>query len=201
MQALDLSASLTLLPAVGAARAKLMREGMNLSSLADLLTFFPAKHIDRSRLYSTDELSADMPFVQLRGEQLSYAAPAEGRKRRHIAHFTDGHEVVDLVWFNGIDYFAKLYRLRTVYIVFGRPTRYGDRYNIVHPEIEPADKLNLSTIGLRPYYSVPEKLQKRGLNSRLMSQLTAELLRLIPKPMTETLPAALFERMKLIARD
>ncbi len=99
---IDLTASITLLSGVGLQRARLLKEQKHLATLADLLTFIPSKHIDRSGLYRSDELTPDMPFVQLRGQILSFEEEGAGRKRRLVAHFYDGGMEVDLVWYNSI---------------------------------------------------------------------------------------------------
>ncbi len=198
---IDLTASITLLSGVGPQRARLLKEQMHLATLADLLTFFPSKHIDRSRLYRSDELTPDMPFVQLRGQILSFEEEGAGRKRRLVAHFYDGGMVVDLVWFNSINYAQRQYKPGVTYIIFGRPTLYGHRFSIAHPDIDPADSLSLSAMGLRPYYTVPEKAKKRGISSRTIEQLTTALLRMLGEPLPETMPAYLVEQLRLMPRD
>ena len=104
---------LTYLPGIGPSRARLLRQELNISSWHDLLYYFPYKHIDRRRLYRISELSTDMPFVQVKGQMLSFEEVGTGRKRHLIAHFTDGYSLMDLVWFNGISYIKKAYKLRT----------------------------------------------------------------------------------------
>ncbi len=201
MQAVDLNADITYLPGVGQQRARLLKEQMRISTLQDLLTYFPFRHTDRSRLYTTSELTPDMPFVQLKGEILSFEEEGAGRKRRIIAHFTDGNGIVDLVWFNGINYIKNQYKPRTPYIVFGRPGIFSGRYNIVHPDVDPVEKLTLSAMGLQPYYSVPEKLKKRGIYSRKIEQLTSTLLRMLDYTLPETLPPYLVKELGLMSRD
>ena len=51
------------LPGVGPQRARLLSDELKIFTLHDLLYFFPYKHIDRSRLYTINELTADMPYV------------------------------------------------------------------------------------------------------------------------------------------
>ena len=92
------------LPGVGPQRAKVLGDELQIHTLHDLLYTFPYKHIDRTRLYCIRELTGDMPYVQIRGQILSFETEGEGRKRRLVAHFTDGQGVVDLVWFNGLKY-------------------------------------------------------------------------------------------------
>ena len=191
----------TYLSNVGESRARLLREGMGISTYGDLLLTFPTKHIDRSRFYYSHELTSDMPYVQMRGRILSFEEQGMGRKRRIVGHFSDGHGIVDLVWFNGLQYIDRTYKLQTEYVVFGKPTFFQGRYNITHPEIEGIERFNRSGVGLRPYYSVPEKIQKRGINSRMMEQWIATVLRVIKEPLPETLPTYLVRELQLMSRD
>ena len=142
----------TLLSNVGEARAKLLRDGMGITTYGDLLQCYPSKHIDRSRFYYTHELTTDMPFVQLRGQILSFEEEGQGRKRRIVGHFSDGQGMVDLVWFNGLQYVERTYKLLTDYVVFGKPTLFKGRYNITHPEIESVERNSRSGTGLRRKY-------------------------------------------------
>ena len=45
-------------------------------------------------------------------------------------------------------------------IVFGKPTFYKGRFQIAHPEMERADKVELSKMGLQPYYNTTERMKK-----------------------------------------
>lgn len=189
----------TYLANVGATRAKLLKEGMGIETYGDLLQYYPSKHIDRSRFYYTHELTTNMPYVQLRGRILSFEEEGNGRKRRIVGHFSDGHGIVDLVWFNGLRYVEQAYKLLTEYVVFGKPTLFKGRYTITHPEL--TEQQSLSPMGLRPYYSVPEKLQKRGLNTRMMERWISTVFRVLHEPLPETLPEYLVREMKLMPRD
>lgn len=189
----------TYLANVGATRAKLLKEGMGIETYGDLLQYYPSKHIDRSRFYYTHELTTNMPYVQLRGRILSFEEEGNGRKRRIVGHFSDGNGIVDLVWFNGLRYVEQAYKLLTEYVVFGKPTLFKGRYTITHPEL--TEQQSLSPMGLRPYYSVPEKLQKRGLNTRMMEQWISTVFRVLHEPLPETLPEYLVREMKLMPRD
>ncbi len=189
------------LGSVGPQRAKMLRDELQIVTYGDLITFFPTKHIDRSRLYYTHELTPDMPYVQLRGQILSFEEEGFGRKRRIVGHFSDGHGLVDLVWFNGLSYVQKSLHLLTKYIVFGKPVFFNGRYSITHPDIERAERLSLSSMGLRPYYSVPDKLKRRGLNSKAMEQLVQTVFRVVHEPLPETLPSSLVSELHLLSRD
>jgi ATP-dependent DNA helicase RecG len=186
---------------VGPQRAKLLADEMQIHTLKDLLYTFPYKHIDRTRLYYIHELTSEMPYVQIRGQILSFETEGEGRKRRLVAHFTDGYGIVDLIWFNGIKYVAAHYKTHTDYIVFGRPTSFNGRINIAHPDLDPADALHLNTMGLQPYYSTTEKMKRGGLNSRALEHLTATLLKSMNFKVPETLPQYLVDALHLMPLD
>ncbi len=201
MPGVDLNTEITYLSGVGPARAKLLKEQMGIATLGDLLTYFPYKHVDRSKLYYIHELTPDMPYIQLRGKFLSFTLEGQGRKQRLVGHFTDGHGVVDLVWFNSIAYIQKSYSVERMYVVYGKPTPYNGRYNIMHPEVEPAEHVELSQMGMYPVYTIPEKAKKRGVTQRMMQQLARNLLKMLSHPLPEVLPQAMLQRMQLLPRD
>lgn len=188
------------LPGVGPQRAKQLGDELAIHTFEDLINYYPFRHIDRSRLFYIHELSPDMPFVQIKGQILSWEETGEGRKHRLIANFTDGHAFIQLVWFNGINWVRKQYKLRTDYIVFGKPQVFGDHYSISHPDIDPAESLILSGMKMQPYYSIPEKLRKRGYSSRTIEHLTSALFKQIKAPLPETLPQQLTQRLGMMSR-
>lgn len=187
------------LPGVGPRRAELLESELSIRSFRDLLYYFPYKYVDRSRLYEIRELTGDMPYVQIRGEILSFEILGEGRQRRLVAHFSDGTGVVDLVWFRGLKYVTNRYKVHTPYVVFGKPSVYGGRVNVAHPDVDPAGELTLSAMGLQPYYNTSEKMKRCGLNSRALELLTRTLLTQLPEALPETLPPFMLERYHLIS--
>lgn len=195
-----LDTSITYLPGVGPKRAELLGAELGITTFRHLLYYFPYKHIDRTRLYLIRELTADMPFVQVKGEILSYEEEGHGRKRRLIAHFTDGQDIIDLIWFQSTTFkwIKKSYLIGKPYIVFGRPNVFNGRLNIAHPDIDPADALQLGTMGLQPHYHTTERMKKAGLNSRSMEHLTRTLLTTIGQVDDETLPEVLIQRFHFV---
>ena len=175
------------LQGVGPQRAALLDKELQLRSLRDLLYYFPYKYVDRSRLYYIHEIDGNMPYIQLKGEILSFETIGEGRQRRLVAHFSDGTGVVDLVWFQGIKYLLGRYKVHEPYIVFGKPTMFNGRINIAHPDIDTAGELTLSTMGLQPYYSTTEKMKRGGLNSHALEKLMKNAFALLQAPLPETL--------------
>ena len=197
-----LDKELTYLPGIGPKRAELLQKELGLRTWEDLLYYFPYKHIDRSRLYRTSELTSDMPFVQLKGRFISFEQMGEGRKQRLIGHFTDGYGWVDCVWFNSQQYILKSIKLHTDYILFGRPSLFNDRINLNHPDVDAADTLMLSKMSMQPYYQTTERMKKAGLNSRTLEKFTSTLLRQIPiGTIAETLPRSILDRLYMVSLD
>ena len=189
------------LPGVGPQRAAILNKELSVCSMHDLLYYFPYKYVDRSRLYYIHEIDGNMPYIQLKGEILSFETFGEGRQRRLVAHFSDDTGVVDLVWFQGIKYLSGRYKTHTKYIVFGKPTIFNGRINIAHPDIDPAEGLVLSDMGLQPYYNTTERMKRSGLNSHALGKLTSNLLALLKEPMPETLPEWLVKQHQLMSLD
>lgn len=186
------------LPGVGPARAALLENELQIRSFQDLIQYYPYKYIDRSRIFRISEIDGNMPYIQLRGRIVNMELIGEGRGKRLVAHFSDGSGMADLVWFQGIKYAQDKYRPNEDYIVFGKPTVFGGRINIAHPEIDKEATLNLSEMGMQPYYNTTEKMKKAGLNSSAVRKLIQNLLSLITEPLPETLPDWLVTREKLM---
>lgn len=187
---------------VGPKRKAILSEELNINTFGDLLEYYPYKHVDRSRIYRIDELSGDMPFVQVRGTVLSFETFEMGpRKKRVVGHFSDGTGVIDLVWFSGAQYVTKNYHLNTEYIVFGKPAVFGGRYQLAHPEIELAKDVELSKMGLQPYYNTTEKMKRAGITSRTMEKIVKNMLEKMTGQLPETLPPFIVNPLHLISRD
>ena len=189
------------LQGVGPQRAAMLNKELNIFSLRDLLYYFPYKYVDRSRLYYIHEIDGNMPYIQLKGQILSFETIGEGRQRRLVAHFSDGTGVIDLVWFQGIKYLMGRYKAHEEYIVFGKPTVFNGRINVAHPDIDPAKDLTLSTMGLQPYYNTTEKMKRAGLNSHALEKLMNNAFALLQGTLPETLSTHLVEKHRLMSLD
>lgn len=196
-----LSLDIQYIQGIGPQRAATLNKELGIHSLSDLLLYFPYKYVDRSRLYYVQEIDGNMPYIQLKGQILSFESVGEGRRKRFVAHFTDGTGVIDLVWFQGIKYVEGRYKVRQEYIVFGKPTVFGGRINIAHPEISPANEVNLSTMGLQPAYNTSERMKKGNLNSQALGKFVRNALNLFKEPLPETLSEGVIRENHLVSRD
>ena len=189
------------LPGVGPKKKEILSKELGICSYGDLLEYYPYKYVDRTKVFHISELTSEMPFVQIKGRILSFEEFDTGkRNKRVVAHFSDGFGVVDLVWFRGAQYIYKTYKTDTEYIVFGKPSVYGGRFQFAHPDIDDAHTLQLSDMGMQPYYSTTEKMKKMGLTSRAIEKIAKTLIEKIPE-LPETLPDFITKRLHLASRD
>lgn len=190
------------LPGVGPKRKEILVSQLNIKTWGDLIEYYPYKYVDRSRVYPIRELSGDMPLVQIKGAIQVFEEFGEGRKKRIVAHFSDGRDVVDLVWFGGKNWVYDTYKPGTEYIVFGKPQPYNGRYQFAHPDMEKASNLQLSTMGMQPYYITTQTMKDRGVTSRAIEKMTKALVARIPQgSIAETLLEDQIRRLHLISRD
>ena len=190
------------LPGVGPNRKKMLSKELGIETYGDLLEYYPYKYVDRSKVYTVHELTGDMPFVQVVGRILSFETFEMGpRKERVVAHFTDGTGIMDLVWFNGGKYAKQNYKIGTKYLIFGRPGVFNNRIQVQHPDIDLAEKVELSAMGMQPYYNTTEKMKKAGMNSRAVERLVKTLLSVLKNPLPETIPDFITTPLHLMSRD
>uniref|UniRef100_UPI004028DC75 ATP-dependent DNA helicase RecG n=1 Tax=Prevotella sp. TaxID=59823 RepID=UPI004028DC75 len=190
------------LPGVGPHRKELLVKELGVKSWGDLLAYFPYKYVDRSRIYPIHELTGDMPFVQIKARILSYDEYEMGpRKKRVVAHASDGMGVIDLVWFSGAKYVYENYKVGKEFIIFGKPTVFAGRIQIVHPDMDRVEDLQLSQMGLQPYYNTTELMKKRGMTSRAIEKIVKNMLNILEQPIDETLPPFITTSLHLVSRD
>ncbi|WP_315357944.1 ATP-dependent DNA helicase RecG [Prevotella denticola] len=197
-----LSQDIMYLQGVGPRRKEILSRELGIRTYRDLLEYFPYKYVDRTKVYLISELSPDMPFVQIKGRIIRFEETETGKRRKRvIAHFTDGHGICDLVWFNGTKYVYQNYQLNREYVVFGKPAVFNGRFQFSHPDIDDAAQLQLNDMGMQPFYITTEKMKKAGITSRAMEKLTKTLIGKLSEPLEETLPPFITSHLHLISRD
>ncbi len=189
------------LPGVGPKRAEMLNKELNIFSLEDLLYYFPYKYIDRSKIFNISEIDGNMPYIQLKGRITFFEEVGEGRNRRLVAKFTDGTGFIDLVWFKGLKFIVDKYKFNTEYIIFGKPTVFGNRLNIAHPDIDLSEDFLDKNAGLSGFYNTSEKMKNNFLNSKAIQKIIYSLIQSISQPLPETLPSHIISQVHLISLD
>lgn len=193
-----MSTDIKFLAGVGPKKAEILNKEIDVFSVEDILYYFPYRYIDRSRIYLIREIDGNMPYIQLKGRITAFETFGEGRNKRLVGHFSDGTGIIDLVWFQGAKFITDKYRVNSPYIVFGKPTVYGSKINIAHPDIDAFIDEKSQQTGLMGFYNTTEKMKKHFLNSKAIQKIVATSISTALSHITETLPIEIIQRAKII---
>ncbi|MGB0917074.1 MAG: ATP-dependent DNA helicase RecG [Flavobacteriales bacterium] len=168
------------LAGVGPERAKLLRAEFHIKTYGDLLHHFPFRYVDKTQFHHINSIATTEADIQLRGQISSIRLIGQGRGMRLVAEFSDGTGVLELVWFKGVKWVQPKLKTGVDYVVFGKPSNFKGKYNMVHPEFETAEsqKKKVAT-ALQPVYPSTEKAKAKNLDTkaigRLMNALVTQL--------------------------
>lgn len=183
---------------VGPQRAELLKKEMGIFTIGDLIQHYPFRYEDRTRFYKIKEIKDAEAYVQIIGQITSMALVGAPRKQRLVAQFSDGESSMELVWFKGIKWIREHYKAGVPYVLFGKPTRFGSKYNIVHPEMDVLTEANQAGGRLVPIYHTSEKLKKHMMDARFFSRTLQAVLPSAIQQLRETLPQNLLMRYRLM---
>lgn len=187
------------LKGIGPQKAALLNTELRIFTYKDLLEHYPFRYEDRSKFHTINEISPEVPFVQLTGRIRNMSIAGEGRKKRLTATFTDGTGTIELVWFQGIKWVADSIKTGIDYIIYGKPGLYGSKWNIAHPEVTLVSEAK-SENTLVPVYPTTEKLKMKGLDSKGFSKILFNLVTLLESVFYETLSPEIINKYKLISK-
>ncbi len=187
---------------VGDVRAKLLERELGIRTLGDLLSHYPFRYIDRTRIYRIGEITdaAGLSYVQFRARITGVSYAGEGRKRRFTAYAQDPTGVAELVWFQGIKWIEKKVEVGREYLVFGRPSFFRDQLSVVHPELETIEQAlsRKAESGMQGIYPSTEKLAN-ALGTKGMYQIICNAWALVRDRIVESLPSTLRVQYGLIS--
>lgn len=188
------------LKGVGPQRGDLLKKELQIFRFCDLLTHYPFRYIDRSRIHRIAEVNDDAAYIQVKGIITSLTTAGAKRNTRLVATLRDDSGSIELVWFKGLKWISASLKKGVEYIVFGKPSEFNGRFNFVHPEIEPvvAQLTGAISVQLQPFYSSTEKCKAKGLDSKGILKLQKALLSSLPETVTETLPPSLLDTFRMM---
>jgi len=198
----ELKTSIEYIKGIGPNRAKLMREELNISNYEDLLTFFPFRHIDRSKFYKISEIPRNNIEIQIIGQIIDIKIIDQRKGKRMVAILKDFSGEIDLVWFKGHKWIKESIIKYKNYVIFGKINWFKGKASIPHPEIQIEDDFK-NKIGnkLHPIYHSTEKLINSGFTQRTLKNIVFELLKTKGNKIKENLPNNLINKLKLISNS
>ena len=184
---------------VGPKRAELLKR-VGVETIEDILNYFPRRYIDRSRIVNIQSLRVGEE-VTVVGKVLSTEL-RRGRKDRLMVMIGDRTGIMECIWFQGIGYMAKVFRVGDMVAFSGRVTFYRGP-QLIHPEYdkisEEGESDPLHTGGIIPMYPSTEFLARVGLDSRGFRKLLKMVINGVKDTIEETLSVSIIERQRLIS--
>jgi len=179
-----LHTSIEYLKGVGPKRADVLKSELNIFRYRDLLNHFPFRYVDRTQTILIKNILESTDNVQLLVKIIDVKELGQPRKKRLVVTASDESGSIQLVWFRGVKWLKSAVKVGEYYVVFGKPTVYGNRINFNHPEIELEEKNKNKAGSLQPVYHSTEKLAAFGLHSKglenLMRNLLPQVMNVIP---------------------
>lgn len=195
-----LQTSIEFLKGVGTQRADVLKSELGIFTFQDLLEHYPFRYVDRSKINQVRELAYEESYVQLKGYLTKIDEVGVGRAKRLQARFQDSSGQIDLVWFQGIKWVKPTLKLGVLYQIYGKPKLYANTYTIPHPEISEYNEEDFRP-GLKGIYHSSEKLSARGLNTKGIEKLQANLAAMIRQNIPETLPQEILQAQNFLSRE
>lgn len=189
------------LKGMGPQRAALINKELNIFTFGELIQHYPFRYEDRTRFFKIRELNPELENVQVIAKIRKVELIGVGNKRRLVAHVADETGEMEMTWFKGIQWVQKKLPVGAVYIFFGKPARYGSKWSIAHPEMEPLSAANEQRNNFQPVYSTTEKLRARFLDSRGISKIMEVLVQACFPHIHETLPQEILHQYQLIGKQ
>jgi len=190
------------LKGVGPGRGELLRNELNINTFRDLLYTFPFRYVDKTSFQLIKDVYSDGQQVLIKGTIISMDKVGGKGRGRLEAVMRDGSGFIQLIWFQGVKWVQESIEVGKEYIAFGRVKMYKGNRSIAHPELEPYLAQNIDALKrMDPIYSSTEKLDKRGLSSKVRRNLVKNLFEKISKSdLEEFLPKPLMDQLKLCSR-
>ena len=185
---------------VGEARARLLDKELGIRTLGDMLSHYPFRYIDRTKVYRIAEITAGAPtHLQFRARITGVAYAGTGRKKRFTAYVQDPTGSAELVWFQGIKWIEKRVEVGREYLIFGRPSFYRGLLSMAHPELETMEQAlsRKAESGMQGIYPSTEKLSN-VLGAKGMYQIICNTWALVKDHITDCMPEAVRARYGLI---
>lgn len=188
---------------VGPARAEILRNELKISQLRNLLYHFPFRYVDKTQFHRIAEINSTSTDLQIIGRLQNLKELGEGGKKRLSAELIDATGRVDLVWFKTSDWQKNKIKelLNQHVILFGKPQLFNQKISFTHPELKlfnPKEKLEGI---LEPVYPSTEKIQKKGISTRVWQKIMTEALNLARGYIRENLSHSILKNYNLIKRE
>ena len=165
MQVNLLETPIEFLKGIGPKRAEVLQKEFGIVTYEDLLHYYPYRHVDKSKVYKIAQISGESFYMQFYGRVVRYEILGQQRAKRLVAYFDDGSGTMELVWFNGIKWVEEMLEEKREFVVFGKPSLFNGKWNMMHPELmDPLTRAESPLpIKFQPLYNTSDKAREWAL--------------------------------------
>ena len=205
---MTMDTSIQYLPGVGPKRAELLQSELGISTVGDLVRLYPFRYIDRSVIVRIADVQPELAQVQVKATVFKVRLfakngaelPPEKLKFNAVSRLSaivsDGTGEMEMVFFKGVKWMHERLRPGSTFIFFGKPAVFGNRINMVHPEVDAPDS---GTSGvLTGVYPSTEKLKNAGITGKVMVRMMSAALAEVLPTVQETLPEYVLKEKGLV---
>jgi ATP-dependent DNA helicase RecG len=185
---------------MGPQKAALVNKELNIFTYGELLQYYPFRYEDRTKFYKINELNEDLENVQVIAKIRKVETIGDVRRKRLVAHIYDETGEMELTWFKGIQWVVKKLLIGPAFVFYGKPNKYGRKFSIAHPEMEPLSQVQEEKSFFHPVYSTTEKLRAKYLDSKGISRIMEGLVQVAYPQIQETLPLDILHRFNLVPK-
>lgn len=186
----ELASDIKYLKGVGPKRAELLQKELGLSTLQDLIQFYPFRYIDRTSIQRIADINQTSASIQIRAKVLGCKLMGEGKSTRLVCTVQDSSASMEIVFFKQLKWMQEKLVPGREFTFFGKPSEYKGIYNMVHPEVDEAkDSTDNQTSTFTGVYPSTERLRGAGITGRFMCRIIRSALALCLPEIQETLPA------------
>ena len=187
------------LPGVGPKRAELLSKELNIETFGDLFYFLPYRYVDKSRIYSIREVQPTMAYIQIRALVRSINKIGTNPHNYRLSIIVqDGTGEMELVYFKGIKWIESKIEVGKEYIIFGKPTEFNGRINIVHPELTSPTEQGIPGAGtMMGIYPSTERLKNSNIGNKAIAKMQYTLWERCGQGIEETLPEDFIKEHRL----
>ena len=210
------------LPGVGPKRAELFKKELGVETVGDLLKSYPFRYIDKSSIVKIADARPDMAYLQVKARvkrvdligsaKAGDPTPMDANNlkfntiKRMSVWVSDGSGEMEMVFFKGIKWMYERLKPGSEFVFFGKPTAFGGKINMVHPEVDSASANSPSsgtdsTIAagaMTGVYPSTERMKNAGVTGKVMSKVMEAALNRGLSNMEETLPEYIMKQCGLV---
>jgi len=132
-----------------------------IKKIGDLINYLPFRYEDLSKISTVDQAQENENIV-LKGKFKSITSFVTRNKKKIVkAKFYDDSGDIEALWFN-TSYIISMLKEDQIYMISVKPSKYGNKLNIVNPSIEKSEETNIHTGRIVPiYFNIPRIHMKR----------------------------------------